>query len=371
MLDRPPWLSNTAQAVTESMVVAETAATVDTVVGYHGYVSPTGDNGNDGLTTSTPWQTLAYAIGQLSAGQKLGLLNGTFTDAIGTVKANMIVSAVNDGQVILGGAFSPGDAGFFMQGIRVVSSTQKSLGANNTYMRMSFVGGPACGNTVNSLIGANTAVYNSAFFGTGGRYLLLPFEVTGVTLANIILRPDGGWGEGDSSCTEFEPHAAFTLYDSTGFLGYRIVMIDAIGTAHSSSERLGGIGVNTHTAAGNVGVFGECIAVNSGAFGRFWSDGLGSHNVTFNDCESFGNNYEYGMTRNVLGTTTATRFDTDANTPVASFKGTTNRTTGSQLALPTDFLNDARWATEMQAIRAGGWGDSGLSLSAYVESFRP
>ena len=48
------------------------------------YLSPTGNNGANGLTPSTPWKTFAYAFTQMSGGDVLGLLNGTYSAAAGT-----------------------------------------------------------------------------------------------------------------------------------------------------------------------------------------------------------------------------------------------------------------------------------------------
>ena len=51
---------------------------------YDYYISPTGNNGANGLTPSTPWKTFAYAFTQMSGGDVLGLLNGTYSAAAGT-----------------------------------------------------------------------------------------------------------------------------------------------------------------------------------------------------------------------------------------------------------------------------------------------
>ena len=326
------------------------------------YISPSGDNGDPG-TQSEPWATMAYAITQMSGGESLGFLDGTYTENLPTIPANLTFEAVNDGAVIFTGTFEPGNAGFTVRGIRVESTNEKILGGGNLYNRMTFAGGPSSGNTVNSQVGAGTTVTESLFHGFGGRYLLLDYQQNGVTLQDIIFRYDGGWDD-------IAPHAVCTVYDSSGFSGLRLVTVNCLDSASPSSERLGGQGVNTHTAVGNAGSASHCIAVDSGGFGRFWHDGQGSHDFTWTDCESYGNGYEYGMTRTCGGTTTATRFDSDANTPVDYWAGTINRTSGSQLALNTDFLDDPRWLAEMKAMRTGSLG-AVSSLVDYINSFRP
>ncbi|MCP4449584.1 MAG: hypothetical protein GY811_30265 [Myxococcales bacterium] len=42
---------------------------------------------------------------------------------------------------------------------------------DGVFERMSFVGGPACGNAVNTSASSNTVIRDSAFYGAGGRYL--------------------------------------------------------------------------------------------------------------------------------------------------------------------------------------------------------
>ena len=82
---------------------------------------------------------------------------------------------------------------------------------------MSFVGGPACGNTVNAYTGSGTTITESAFYGRGGRYLFLAYYSNNVTLTDVIFRKDGGWGKGSSGCTVWEPEADYNMYDSEGF----------------------------------------------------------------------------------------------------------------------------------------------------------
>ena len=45
------------------------------------YVSPTGNNSNDGSINS-PWQTIAFGVSQLSAGNTLYLREGTYRETL-------------------------------------------------------------------------------------------------------------------------------------------------------------------------------------------------------------------------------------------------------------------------------------------------
>ncbi len=94
------------------------------------YIAASGGNdSNNGTSTSTPWATFAYAIGQLSAGDTLTLMDGTYStiygslgsvidlETNGTNGSPITIQALNKGQAILNcnnssnyyGVFSTGD----------------------------------------------------------------------------------------------------------------------------------------------------------------------------------------------------------------------------------------------------------------------
>jgi hypothetical protein len=80
------------------------------------------------------------------------------------------------------------------------------------------------------------------------------------------------------------------------------------------------------------------------------------------------NGFDYGLTRNCGGTTTATRFDTDAS--VDHWDGNIVRTAGAQLSLNKQFLNDARWRKEMctEAGVTRGFCATSMGIGDYVAS---
>lgn len=310
--------------------------------------------------------SLSSCISAMSSGDKLIISDGTYNDSVSGVRGNTTIEAEHDGKVQFTGNFNPGNGGFTMRGIVVKSSAEKHLGSGNTYWRMSFVGGPSCGNTVNSLMGSNTKIYESAFFGRGGRYLLLAYhQHGGIELENVIFRPDGGWGQTDS-CNENEPIAAYNMYDSEGFSITGAVLVDAISDASGGAENIGGQVVNTHESWGNVGTIRQSVITASGEYGRFTSDGNGSHSLTIIDSVAKANTIGWGLTRNCGGTTTATRFDSDK--AVAAWKGSINRTTGANLTLNMNFLDDPRWKQEMctDAGVTRGFCGTSLNLGSYV-----
>jgi hypothetical protein len=330
--------------------------------------------GLPGLSKAATWYipdtcaNFSTCISKMNSGDTLIIRDGTYSNSIGSVKSNTTIEAEHDGKVTFTGSFNPGNAGFTMRGIVVKSSEEKDLGSGNTYRRMSFVGGPSCGNTVNSAMGSNTKVYESAFYGQGGRYLLLAYQQKGgIVIENVIFRPDGGWGRG-ASCNGSEPQAAYNMYDTEGFTITKAILIDAISTASGESEILGGQVVNTHESHGSVGTISQSVITASGSYGRFASDGNGSHSLTILDSVSKANSFEWGLTRNCSGTTTATRFDTDAS--IGPWKGAINRTSGANLKLNGTFLNDPRWKTEMcsQSGVTRGFCGTSMNVGDYVSN---
>ena len=158
------------------------------------------------------------------------------------------------------------------------------------------------------------------------------------------------------------------MYDTEGFSITGAIVVDAISDAEGASENIGGQVVNTHQQHGNVGTITQSVITTSGEYGRFASDGMGSHSVTITDSVAKGNTFDWGLSRNCGGTTTATRFDSDKK--MEAWKGSLNRTAGAKVVLNGGFLNDSRWKSEMCA-GAGvtrGFCASSQGLGDYVAS---
>jgi hypothetical protein len=251
---------------------------------------------------------------------------------------------------------------------------------------MSFVGGGACGNVANTAILANTTVRRSAFYGRGARYQLLIYQQSGVRLEDVIFRSDGGWGQGSSTCTEFEPNAVLNNYNSSNFTCIGCILFDNITQAHNSSEVLGGLGVNCHNTSSTM-LFENSMIVNSNA--GFYTEGMGTCNqVTIRNSVANDNDSPFGLwgyNRNVNGSTALINFTTDGfcntfngsstltDSQVAVLNGCTGSTNGAgaTMTLNTAFLNNPRWRKEMctDAGVTRGWCATTVSLSEYLSSF--
>lgn len=297
--------------------------------------------------------------------------NGTYSSAIdsNSFPRGSRVCAETDGQVIYTGAFNPN--GYDMRGFVIFSSETKSVG-DGIFDRMSFVGGPACGNTVNVAVTNNTTIRNSVFFGEGGRYLFLAYQVSGVDIQNAIFRVDGGWGE-TNECNEYEPNAALNFYDTNTAICDGCVNIDQKVTAASNSETLGGLGVNAHSS-------NQCFDVqikNSLAYnaGHFWAEGNGQ-------CDPKYTNVKGNFNFNLRGTVTVDSADGEvcntwngsvvtSNSNLVSGNCASNgKKSGEYLKLDKNFLDDPRWRAEMCgkfSSRRDGWCASQLRLNEYID----
>ena len=60
------------------------------------YIATNGSNGNNG-SSSAPWATFSYAIGQMSSGDKLVVKAGTYNQAIDVTKSNITIEGELDG----------------------------------------------------------------------------------------------------------------------------------------------------------------------------------------------------------------------------------------------------------------------------------
>jgi hypothetical protein len=339
-----------------------------------------GESGTSTVSATTSSGPCSSVLSNVS----LPLCDGVYSQDVSptTFPANAVIQAQNPGSVRFTGAFEAGDNQVF-RGIVIMNSGQKLLGSRTVYEDMSFVGGPACGNGVNTLSGSFVTIRRSAFYGRGGRYLFLPWHVSNVTLDDVIFRTDGGWGEGGSGCNEFEPNAVLNDYDSPGFVCLGCIVFDGIVTAGSESETLGGLGVNCHLSTSGA-LFDNNVIVNSA--GGFWADGQGTCDTVIIRNSIAVNSSEWGVKRNVQGTTTVIRFTTNANcgafkgaiTLIESAIGGLNSGCGGSTSgqgwtvqLDTTFLNSPRWRREMcdDAGVTRGWCATSLSLSDYLKTF--
>ena len=139
------------------------------------YVSPSGNDANNGLSISTPWQHFSHAIPLLNPGSTLNLLDGTYTASTtglfsancssgaqnGTSSALITVQALNERQAFISGqgatAFLLQNCSFWkVYGLHAESADLNS-GSSFSGYAMQFV------NVQHSIIQRNIAARNNRF----------------------------------------------------------------------------------------------------------------------------------------------------------------------------------------------------------------
>jgi len=167
------------------------------------YVSPAGNDANDGLTTSTAWQTTAKVSGfSFQPGDKILFEGGqTFTgflefqnDDNGTTLNPVVISSYGTGKAIISTNTTAGLYAYNVGGMEVQNLTFAANGAtNNTANGVEFYMEQTSAN-IDHIVVNNVEVY-----GYGGRGILLGGWGTtkgynGVRITNCIARNNGRAG---------------------------------------------------------------------------------------------------------------------------------------------------------------------------------
>ena len=222
-----PTAENESWVGEDAFTLADSAAvTVTSDPTPDKWMASGGSNGAAG-TYASPWATLAYAITQMSAGQTLGVKNGTISGQsltalpVGNAGAWCTIIAETDGGVTwTGGVNQSANTSYYCRiiGFLFSDSAQKSIvGKYQKWQRCGFKGGAATGNATNTTIGSNDftpGAHDMLFedcwwFGGGGRYKALVYNGLRVVLRRCVGRHDAGWTYDSQN-----PAAVFVIYDS-------------------------------------------------------------------------------------------------------------------------------------------------------------
>ena len=235
------------------------------------YISPTGDNGNTGLTDSTPWATFAYANSQLSPGDTLILLDGTYTEQLhptttGTAGNPITYRAQNDYKAIIAPTSDPGNASLYVTSwvggdeglvgylnfeglivrakgenaaVRINTLDDSAIEANMTHhITMNKIGAFGDANLTNTVVfSLGNGIVDSTFtdiwaYGFG-RKALQVFGAYRVTVTRAVLRYDYWDG---ASYKPNDPRTTFSGYNSVDCIFENFVIIN---TAETPAGRSG------------------------------------------------------------------------------------------------------------------------------------
>ncbi len=254
------------------------------------YVSSSGSNANDGSLAS-PYQTIAFALGQISAGQSVGVLT-SLTENLAWASLSggsagsanhKIVKAITPGLVITGTASGTNaNVNLTFQDLQWSIGTSEFSTQNAqriVFIRCGFTGGGGLtsGNVVQVVSGSNNAFHGCYFDGTGGRYPFLAFNVTNVLLNECVIRTQPNvWGPPASN-----PTGGFTIYSCpNNVLLVNCVAVDCQNQGNGS-EFLGAYNFPSNVGAQTGVRVIQCMAVdNTGLIGA-QCDGSENCSVVF------------------------------------------------------------------------------------------
>lgn len=251
------------------------------------FVSSTGSNAANGNSEGTAYATIAFALGQISAGQVVGVINaltedlnyGTLSGGAAGVYKRVIAKQV--GQNITGtGTGSSGTAKYLiMEGFHFMSGSSQYDMTGVTFVKFikcGWQGGiAAAGNTVTHASGSDQ-LYESCYWLTpGGRYASITFQRPRVLYRWCIFRTDN-WG---APADDGNPSAPHQFYSSDDVAAIQCVSVDNV-PQRSNNEWLGNYSVTTNvTSATNV-LHQECFGVN-GPPGQIGTQVEGSNPCTY------------------------------------------------------------------------------------------
>lgn len=291
----------------ESLIVsdASTATYVPSGGGFTAdkYVTNTGSNGAAG-TIDAPYATIAFALGQISAGQTVGVLsNLTENINIGTLSGG---SAGNFKRVVadtpgreITGTFS-GSSGtpkyIEFNGLhwKHGSSEHDCEGVTQVkFIKCGFQGGIASsGNTVTHLAGSDQLYESCYWITSGGRYASLCFEQSNTLYRWCIVRTDN-WG---SPADDGNPSAGIQIYSSNNCARIQCVALECV-NQRSNNEWLAGFPVTTNTGSSTGILDQECFVVEMGSLYGFQVEG--SNGLTYQGLGNVSVDNEYGFIENL------------------------------------------------------------------------
>lgn len=287
-------------------------------------VATTGTDRGD--CSTEPCLTFDYAGTQMRAGETLVVEDGTYDDSIGndtfprgSARGYTSIVARHPGAVTISGGldlYENGELYLDLEGLRFVDDGSKTVaGGHVRLVGDSFVNGPADGNAAVLSIGTNDwapgawniEVTDAIVYGRGGRYDVLVYRATEVTLTRVVARKDGGWSGDDQS----NPEGVVIFYESSHCVCDGCIVLDSI--SESGDETLGGIIVNSHDATLSTDTEIRASAAIDNDYPGITLEGHGEVNdARIVDSYASGN-ASNGVTLNVGGDVTVTRLTAIAN----------------------------------------------------------
>ncbi len=338
------------------------------------YVSNVGSNGAAG-TSGAPYATIAFALGQISAGQSVGVLtNLTENLAWASLSGgssgsanHKIVKAITPGLVITGTASGTNaNCNLTFQDLQWNVGTSEF--SAQSAQRLVFIrcgvtggGGTSSGNVVQWVMGSNQAYHGCYADGTGGRYPFLAFQADNLLMNECVIRTQANvWGPPASN-----PTGGFTIYSCTNVDLINCIAVDCLNQGNGS-EWLGGFNFPSNVGAQSGITVRQCVVVDSGDLIGIQMDGSGNDSVALVSCVSVRN--EYGA---VLGTHltsgsvipfTGGEYSSNTQDGIADF--------GSATGSANNVNTTGNGSTNLRGITGSGNTTNALNMNTRLSAFK-
>lgn len=366
------------------------------------YVSSTGNNANAG-TSGAPYATIAYALTQISDGQRVGVLsdltenvNWATISSGSSVGGWRSVCAINAVRTVTGTMKGTGTNKYLrFKGLYFVNngSTNDDKQFQNgdaTYLKFitcGFEGGPAAaGNYVTVDCGSYQLYENCYALTVGGRYAFLVFQKTNTLFRRCVVRTDN-WG---SPADDGNPNGGIQLYSTTNASRINCIAVD--GQAQRTLNEWLGMFVNTNNVGSSTaisdygcivsdcptsgitveGKAGNCDYVginnisvrNESGFTEQMQTGNTGGSITLLGGEYSGNS-SYGLVSWGAETVTNTNLNTSGNTS-GNFH---NITAGSGNTTNALNMNTLLSAMKKIGVDETMWGETGWNVTQAEDLF--
>jgi hypothetical protein len=228
------------------------------------YISPTGSDANNGLSSGAPKKTFANVFAAMAAGDQLYLMDGTYSVAAGTGYISYLgtnsaqpisglslarstrVKAINDGQVTITGGLFLGRSFASVDyvevwGCKFVDNADGAgagsiyNGTHNSIKNCGFIGGFGIG-TNDAITSDNTynLVEDSWCTAAGIRIIVANYQANKNIWRRFVFRGDGC---GTAACTgSGNPNVGFTVYDSQDCTLANVIGIDRLLAATPNAD---------------------------------------------------------------------------------------------------------------------------------------
>jgi hypothetical protein len=213
------------------------------------YISPSGDDGNDGQTSSNPWKTFAHAFSSIGPGDELILLDGTYSEANGTGYISYLgtnsqqipsgdsmanttyVHALNPGKVFVQGRLFVGrstrkDKFIHIDGITFVGGGQLYNTDHITITNSGFHGPLSVGTNDHDYGNTYNLIQDVWVWAEQSRIIAINYRADYNVWRRVVVRGDGC---NTSSCLgSGNPNVGITVYESNHVSMQNIIVVDRI-----------------------------------------------------------------------------------------------------------------------------------------------